>query len=144
MMPMSFARLRKRGSSRGQALVEFALVLPIFAIMLFGIIDFGRYVFTANSLNNGAREAARFASVVNRPPECAGLSRSACATTIAKSHAWGVPQSGVTVTVQLRALLGGRHQVQPWRGGLPDRRLPRRPHRERVHPRHAADRAAPR
>ena len=37
------------GSSRGQALVEFALVLPIFAIMLFGIIDFGRYVFTANS-----------------------------------------------------------------------------------------------
>ena len=49
--------------ARGQSLVEFALVLPIFAIMLFGIIDFGRYVFTANSLNNGAREAARFASV---------------------------------------------------------------------------------
>ena len=81
--------------------------------MLFGIIDFGRYVFTANSLNNGAREAARFASVVNRPPECAGLTRSACATTIAKSHAWGVPQNGVTVTVKLRALLGRRHPVHP-------------------------------
>ena len=31
--------------------------------MLFGTIDLGRFAFTANSLNNGAREAARFASV---------------------------------------------------------------------------------
>ena len=96
---MTLAMLRRSARGRGQALVEFALVLPIFAIMLFGIIDLGRYVFTANSLNNGAREAARFASVVNRPPECAGMTRDACATTIAKSHTWGVPQSGVTVTV---------------------------------------------
>jgi Flp pilus assembly protein TadG len=86
-------------SARGQALVEFALVLPIFAILLFGIIDFGRYVFTANSLNNGAREAARFTSVAVFPAECSGLTRTACATTIAQSHAWGVPGSSVSVTV---------------------------------------------
>ena len=42
--------------TRGQAMVEFALVLPIFAILLFGIIDIGRYVYTANALSNGARE----------------------------------------------------------------------------------------
>jgi Flp pilus assembly protein TadG len=113
MIPMSLARLRNHPPSRGQALVEFALVLPIFAIMLFGIIDFGRYVFTANSLNNGAREAARFASVVNRPPECAGLSRSACATTIAKSHAWGVPQNGVTVTVDCERYSAGGTKSDP-------------------------------
>lgn len=113
MMPMSLARFRNRSSSRGQALVEFALVLPIFAIMLFGIIDFGRYVFTANSLNNGAREAARFASVVNRPPECAGLSRSACASTIAKSRAWGVPESGVTVTVTCERYSAGGTKSDP-------------------------------
>jgi Flp pilus assembly protein TadG len=80
-------------------MVEFALVLPIFAILLFGIIDFGRYVFTANSLNNGAREAARFTSVAVFPADCAGLTRVACATTIARSHAWGVPGSSVNVTV---------------------------------------------
>ncbi len=99
---MHVRRLFHRVPGRGQALVEFALVLPIFAIMLFGIIDLGRYVFIVNSLNNGAREAARFASVVNRPPECAGLSRSACATAIAKSHVWGVPGSSVTVKVECR------------------------------------------
>ncbi len=95
---MTRLRLHRPGTGRGQALVEFALVLPIFAIMLFGIIDFGRYVFTANSLNNGAREAARFASVSVFPAECTGLTRSACATTIARSHAWGVPGSSVNVT----------------------------------------------
>ena len=95
---MTRLRLHRPGAGRGQALVEFALVLPIFAIMLFGIIDFGRYVFTANSLNNGAREAARFASVSVFPAECTGLTRSACATTIARSHAWGVPGNSVNVT----------------------------------------------
>ena len=97
-LTMTRLRLHRPGTGRGQALVEFALVLPIFAIMLFGIIDFGRYVFTANSLNNGAREAARFASVSVFPAECTGLTRSACATTIARSHAWGVPGGSVNVT----------------------------------------------
>jgi Flp pilus assembly protein TadG len=93
------SRLRHR-RSRGQGLVEFALVLPIFAIMLFGIIDLGRYVATANALGNSAREAARVASVGLRPsPQCDGLTRSACATSVAKSNSWFVPESGITVTV---------------------------------------------
>jgi len=105
--------IRRLRSARGQSLVEFALVLPIFAILLFGIIDFGRYVFTANALNNGAREAARFASVVNRPPECVGLTRSACATTIAKSNAWGVPRNGITVTVSCERYASGGTKSLP-------------------------------
>ena len=113
MTAMQHLRKRGRRSGRGQSLVEFALVLPFFAIILFGIIDFGRYVFTANSLNNGAREAARFASVVNRPPECAGLSRAACATTVAKDHAWGVPSSSVTVTVTCERYTAGGALVSP-------------------------------
>jgi Flp pilus assembly protein TadG len=91
--------MRHLRSGRGQALVEFALVVPIFAIMLFGIIDLGRYVFTANSLNNGAREAARAVSVSVLPTECAALTRTACATKVAQSRAWGVPASTVTVNV---------------------------------------------
>jgi Flp pilus assembly protein TadG len=104
--------LARRGH-RGQSLVEFALVLPIFAIMLFGIIDLGRYVFTANSLNNGAREAARFASVVNRPTECTGLSRDACATSVAQSHAWGVPANSVDVIVACERYSAGGTASNP-------------------------------
>jgi hypothetical protein len=52
---------RRRG--RGQALVEFAIVAPIFFLLLFSIIEFGRYVYTVQVLNNAAREGARYAIV---------------------------------------------------------------------------------
>lgn len=48
---------------RGQSLVEFALVIPIFVLMLMGIFDLGRAVFAYNTANNAAREAARLAIV---------------------------------------------------------------------------------
>ena len=49
--------------SRGQALVEFAFVAPIFLLMLFATIDFGRYIYYVQILNNAAREGARYAIV---------------------------------------------------------------------------------
>jgi Flp pilus assembly protein TadG len=55
------AHVRRRG--RGQSLVEFALVLPMFLLLLFGIIDMGRYVFMNSVLSQAAREGARLASV---------------------------------------------------------------------------------
>jgi len=44
-------------------MVEFALVAPIFFLLLFGLIDFGRYVYYVQILNNAAREGARYAIV---------------------------------------------------------------------------------
>ena len=38
-------RILRRQRTRGQGLVEFALVLPIFLLLLFSIVDAGRYVF---------------------------------------------------------------------------------------------------
>jgi Flp pilus assembly protein TadG len=52
-----------RPRSRGQALVEFALIIPLFLLMLFGIIDIGRVIWANDALTNAAREGARFASV---------------------------------------------------------------------------------
>jgi Flp pilus assembly protein TadG len=48
---------------RGQALVEFALVLPIFLIMLMAVVDIGRAIWAQNSLAAAAREGARYAIV---------------------------------------------------------------------------------
>ena len=47
----------------GQTLTEFAIVLPIFLLIVFGAIDLGRVIWAADSLANAAREGARFASV---------------------------------------------------------------------------------
>jgi Flp pilus assembly protein TadG len=62
-----FIRLprRRRGASRsgGQALVEFALVIPIFLLVLVALFDAGRAVFSYNTLTNAAREGARMAIV---------------------------------------------------------------------------------
>jgi Flp pilus assembly protein TadG len=55
-------RHRRRGPS-GQALVEFALVIPIFFFLLFGLIDMGRFVYLNSTLSQAAREAARVAAV---------------------------------------------------------------------------------
>jgi Flp pilus assembly protein TadG len=53
-------RTRTRtGSRRGQTLVEFALVLPIFILLLVGIFDFGRAIYAYNTISNAAREGVR-------------------------------------------------------------------------------------
>jgi Flp pilus assembly protein TadG len=51
------------GQPRGQALVEFALILPILILLLVGIFDFGRAIYAFNTVNNAAHEAARVAVV---------------------------------------------------------------------------------
>ena len=49
--------------SRGQAIVELALVFPLFVMVFFGIIVLGIGVFYQQQITNSAREAARFASI---------------------------------------------------------------------------------
>jgi TadE-like protein len=56
-------RIRPGSRSRGQALVEFVVVIPVFLFLLLGIVDFGRVVWATTSLASAAREAARFAIV---------------------------------------------------------------------------------
>lgn len=53
----------RRRAGRGQSLVEFALVAPLFFTILFSIIEFGRAVYYVQMLNNAAREGARYAIV---------------------------------------------------------------------------------
>jgi Flp pilus assembly protein TadG len=50
-------------SQRGQSLVEFALILPIFILVLAGLFDLGRAVFAYNTISNASRESVRVAIV---------------------------------------------------------------------------------
>ena len=62
-------RRKRFGRSDGQTLVEFALVLPIFLLVVMGVFEFGRAITYWHDLNNTAQVAARYA-VVNRYPGC--------------------------------------------------------------------------
>jgi len=52
----------KRGEG-GQSLIEFALILPLIVLFVFGVLDLGRGVFAYNTLANAARQANRTAMV---------------------------------------------------------------------------------
>jgi hypothetical protein len=61
--------------TRGQALVEFALVFPIFILLLFGVVSYGLYVFYNQQLSNAAREGARYAAVHSVTAQCPTVSQ---------------------------------------------------------------------
>ena len=62
--------MTRRSKTRGQAMVEFALVFPVFILLLVGMFDFGRVVWVNNTLATAAREAARFAIVHGSKSTC--------------------------------------------------------------------------
>jgi hypothetical protein len=66
--------MKSKHSLRGQALVEFALVFPVFMLILFGVIEVGRFVYTDNALSQAAREGTRLAAVEARWIGDTGLS----------------------------------------------------------------------
>ena len=60
--------------NRGQALVEFALVFPIFMVLLLSIVVLGLWVFYNQQLENAAREAARYAATHSASAQCPTVS----------------------------------------------------------------------
>jgi Flp pilus assembly protein TadG len=52
---------KNKHARRGAAMVEMALVLPLFLMLILGIIEFGRAMMVANLVTNAAREGARMA-----------------------------------------------------------------------------------
>ncbi len=63
-------RLRSSSSPQGQSIVELALVLPLFLMVLIGIISLGIGVFYQQQVTNAAREAARYAAIHSATARC--------------------------------------------------------------------------
>jgi Flp pilus assembly protein TadG len=57
------SRLRRRRTGRGQALAEFALVLPLLLLLFMMIMDFGRAIYGYHTVANAARAGGRVAAV---------------------------------------------------------------------------------
>jgi len=51
-------------NKRGQALIEFAFILPFLLVIVGGIVDFGLAFFVGQVIENAAREGARAGAVV--------------------------------------------------------------------------------
>jgi Flp pilus assembly protein TadG len=91
---LSSRRTIEIGSERGQSLTEFALALPILALLLFAVIQFGitfnNYVTLVDATRAGARKGA-----VGREQQNPG----SAVTTEVRASAKDLKQSDLNVTV---------------------------------------------
>jgi len=99
------ARQRARGDS-GASIVEFAFVLPILALLVFGIIDFGTIFSDYHALRSGVRDGTRDAVVLNW-----GTTTS-CAAQTGTS-----PASNIICRVKEKTGLGNTVKVGIWAPG---------------------------
>lgn len=90
----------RRRPERGAAIVEFALVVPIFLLLVMGTIDFGATFNDYNSVRQGVREGARQAVVADwELDSCTGTSSEKIAC-ITRSRI-GLDEARTRVRVQL-------------------------------------------
>jgi Flp pilus assembly protein TadG len=89
-----------RREDRGAAAVEFALIAPLFIVLLFGIIDYGWAFGQRLGLTSAVREGARLA-VVNADSGATPDARRDSIIAAVKSRATTVPPSGISVSVAL-------------------------------------------
>ena len=101
---------RPTNRERGQSLTEFALIAPMFLVLVFGIIDFGMGLNGWITITNAAREGARLGAVYaeagttgtsSSPVSCSTISESDNSTIAGRSchTADSLPRANVTVGV---------------------------------------------
>lgn len=61
MKPHSCLRMSSPSKRLGATAVEFALVAPLFFMLIFAILEFGRFMMLRNTADNAAYEGARVA-----------------------------------------------------------------------------------
>lgn len=101
---------RRRRGERGASAVEFALMMPLLLLLVFGMIDFGYAINRHAALSNAAREGVRVASLGGTPAEINGAVTEAfdqsdigvdisCTRTGGGACAIGSAQAGDTAVV---------------------------------------------
>lgn len=106
----------KLRATRGQGLVEFALVVPILLLLVLGLVELGRAWMTRNVMTGAAREAARIYVVPDGGGDNAAKTRAwevlAGAGITGANASVGIVDLGaygtctVTITHQFRAIFG--------------------------------------
>jgi Flp pilus assembly protein TadG len=98
-----YSRVRRKfKGTRAEGLVEFAVVLPLFFLLMFGIIDMGHLYWVQVTLENAVRQAGRFAvtgqSLPNPNNPAQNQSRLASIVAVAQKAAPGLDLSKILIT----------------------------------------------
>jgi len=60
--------MKSKSTQKGVVIVEFALILPLFVVLTFGVIEFSLMIYDKAIITNASREAARSGIVHNTTP----------------------------------------------------------------------------
>lgn len=103
LRPRTTRQARRLSSprSRGQALVEFALIVPVMLLLLVIAIDFGRLFFSYIQISNAAREGAAYGS--HAPTNLVTITSRALQETNAQAQRG---ESAITVTAKCNDSVG--------------------------------------
>ncbi|MGA3213983.1 MAG: TadE/TadG family type IV pilus assembly protein [Terriglobales bacterium] len=92
---------------RGQTVLEFALIAPLFFLLVCAVLDFGRLFYVQMTLQNAIRQAGRYASTGQHLANAAAPggydTRIQSITAIAQQQAPNLNVSGITITSNLGA-----------------------------------------
>jgi Flp pilus assembly protein TadG len=83
----------------GAAAIEFALVLPILLLLVFGIIEFGFALYNKEVITNASREGARYGIIAGDPRPTTAQIQSVVTTYLSKMPLVGWNASKATVSV---------------------------------------------
>lgn len=83
--------MKNRSHSRGQTLVEYALMLPLLLLIILFLVDAGRAVYYYSAIYNAAREGARWGII--DPEDTAGIE------TAARAKAVGLEATSLTIGI---------------------------------------------
>jgi Flp pilus assembly protein TadG len=103
---LKLIRARRKNGEKGQALVEFTLLVPIFLLLIFAIVDFGMGFYSWITVTNAAREGARLGVVMataqqieDRVYQTSDLPNESTQMTVTVTNAQGQPGESVVVAV---------------------------------------------
>jgi Flp pilus assembly protein TadG len=105
------ALLRCLGASGANVAVEFALVAPVFFLLLFGVVETGRLIWSATTLRFAVEETAR----------CAAINQTLCGTpaaaqsyAVTRAPGLGMLPSSFTISLPpCGSQVVGTYQFQP-------------------------------
>lgn len=94
---------------RGASAVEFAIILPLLVVLIFGIIEFGLLLYNKQVITNASREGAR-AGIVQDTPRVPFTTIESVVQTYASNHLVSFASGIVLPTVSVQNTTAGGHQ----------------------------------
>ncbi len=97
------------GPARGQSLVEFALVLPLFLMLIFAVVEFSLINTAIGAYNYAAKDAARLGAILGPAPTTPGADQQMLALIL--SHVSAIPAATPYEVIIFQATESGTYST---------------------------------